>query len=74
MKQKIKSLINKYRTDGELKSRVRLYSGALLNIIFAVFKIFTGIIYRSSWLLAAGIYFFFPGSQDARHHAGPQDS
>ena len=57
MKQRIRKLINEYRTNGELKSRVRLYSGALLNALFAVFKIFTGIIYRSSWLLAAGIYF-----------------
>lgn len=57
MKQKMKNLINEYRTNGELKSRVRLYSGALLNTVFAVFKIVTGIIYHSSWLLAAGIYF-----------------
>ncbi len=54
---KLKYWINEYRTDPELKSRVRLYSGALLNAIFAVFKIATGIIYRSAWLLAAGIYF-----------------
>ena len=57
MSEKIKCWINEYRASGELKSRVRLYSGALLNAVFAVFKIVTGIIYRSSWLLAAGIYF-----------------
>ena len=38
MKQRIRKLINEYRTNGELKSRVRLYSGALLNAVFAVFK------------------------------------
>ena len=54
---KIKKWINEYKTNGELKSRVRLYSGALLNAVFAVFKIVTGIIYRSSWFLAVGIYF-----------------
>ena len=54
---RLKNWISEYRTSPELKSRVRLYSGALLNAVFAVFKIFTGIIYRSTWLLAAGIYF-----------------
>ena len=53
----LKKWINEYRTNPELKSRVRLYSGALLNAVFAVFKIVTGIMYRSTWLLAAGIYF-----------------
>ena len=53
----MKNWIDEYRTNPELKSRVRLYSGALLNAVFAVFKILTGIIYRSPWLLAAGIYF-----------------
>ena len=57
MSEKIKKWINEYKTNGELKSRVRLYSGALLNAVFAVFKIVTGIIYRSSWFLAVGIYF-----------------
>ena len=57
MREKITDWINEYRTNGELKSRVRLYSGALLNAVFAVFKIVTGIMYRSSWFLAAGIYF-----------------
>ena len=40
---RLKNWISEYRTSPELKSRVRLYSGALLNAVFAVFKIFTGI-------------------------------
>lgn len=47
---------NKYLTEKELQIRISLYSGLLINICFAIFKVVMGIIYQSKWLFAMAGY------------------
>lgn len=46
-----------YLDDIEFRARVSLYSGLAVNMIYAVFKCATGVMFRSSWLWAIGIYY-----------------
>lgn len=47
---------NRYLTEKELRIRVSLYGGLLLNICFAVFKVVMGVLYQSEWLFAMAGY------------------
>ena len=47
---------NKYLTEKELQIRISLYSGLLINISFAIFKVIMGILYQSKWLFAMAGY------------------
>lgn len=47
---------NKYLTEQELRIRISLYGGLVLNICFAIFKIVMGALYQSSWLFAMAGY------------------
>ncbi len=46
-----------YKKDLILKYKISLYSSTIINIIYAIFKILTGIIYKSNWLISFGIYY-----------------
>lgn len=46
-----------YLDDIEFRARVSLYSGLAVNMFYAVFKCATGVIFRSAWLWAIGIYY-----------------
>lgn len=43
-------------TEKELRIRISLYGGLLLNICFAIFKVIMGILYQSKWLFAMAGY------------------
>lgn len=47
---------NRYLTEKELRIRISLYGGLVLNIAFAIFKVIMGILYQSSWLFAMAGY------------------
>lgn len=47
---------NTYLTDADLRMRLSMYRGLLINFIFATFKIIMGFIYNSSWLFAMAGY------------------
>lgn len=47
---------NKYLTEQELRIRISLYGGLVLNLCFAIFKIVMGALYQSSWLFAMAGY------------------
>ena len=47
---------NAYLTDAELRMRVSMYRGLLVNFVFATFKIILGFVYNSSWLFAMAGY------------------
>lgn len=49
--------ISMYLDDIEFRARVSLYSGLSVNMFYAVFKCATGVIFRSAWLWAIGIYY-----------------
>ena len=48
--------MNKYLTERELRIRISLYGGLVLNICFAIFKIVMGVLYQSKWLFAMAGY------------------
>ena len=47
---------NMYLTDKDLRMRLSMYRGLLINFCFATFKIIMGFIYNSSWLFAMAGY------------------
>lgn len=47
---------NTYLTDKDLRMRISMYRGLLINFIFATFKIVLGFVYNSSWLFAMAGY------------------
>lgn len=52
-------LVRRYRTDLLFKSHLSLYLSLLLNLLYAVFKLVSGIWYGSVWLITLGIYYLF---------------
>lgn len=47
----------RYLTERELRMRVSLYNGTVLNLAFGLFKLVIGIVYRSHWFDAVGVYY-----------------
>lgn len=45
-------------TDRELKTRISMKTGMIINILFAVFKLITGLYYQSGWFIQVAIYYF----------------
>ncbi|MBQ8518478.1 MAG: hypothetical protein IJ455_02585 [Agathobacter sp.] len=45
-----------YLTDKDLRMRISMYRGLLINFCFATFKIILGFIYNSNWLFAMAGY------------------
>lgn len=52
-------LVRRYRTDLLFKSHLSLYLSLLLNLLYAVIKLVSGIRYGSVWLITLGIYYLF---------------
>ena len=50
--------IRRYYEDPIFNSRVILYRGLLINILYAFFKLITGVYYRSTWMIAISVYYF----------------
>ncbi|MGN0561973.1 MAG: hypothetical protein ACI4K6_04130 [Candidatus Fimenecus sp.] len=46
-----------YFTRADLRVRISLYCGTAINLAYAVFKLGTGILYRSVWLGSVAIYY-----------------
>lgn len=46
-----------YLDNIEFRARISLYCGLAVNMFYAVFKCATGVIFRSAWLWAIGIYY-----------------
>ncbi len=61
--KKVKSLLygnpysNRYLTDIPFRAQVSLYAALLVNVIYAVFQLFTGIFYTSFWYSAVAVYY-----------------
>lgn len=47
---------NRLLTQKELRLRISLYGGLVVNICFAVFKVVMGVLYQSKWLYAMAGY------------------
>lgn len=48
----------RYLSEAELRTRISLYTGTVINLAYAVFKLVTGILYDSVWFGAVAIYYF----------------
>lgn len=46
-----------YLNDKEFRAKISLYTGLGINCFYALFKCGTGIMFRSAWLWAIGIYY-----------------
>lgn len=46
-----------YLNNREFRAKISLYTGLAINLFYAVFKCSTGVIFRSAWLWAIGIYY-----------------
>jgi len=46
-----------YLTQAELRARISLYTGTLINLGYALFKLATGIWFRSFWFGAVAVYY-----------------
>lgn len=63
----IKALMRKnrytrlYLESRDFRAEVGLYTGLVVNMLYAVFKCVSGSLYRSAWLWSIGIYYFFLG-------------
>lgn len=47
----------KYLSEQELRFRVSLYNSTALNLAFGIFKLIVGIVFRSVWFGAVGVYY-----------------
>lgn len=47
----------RYLSEKELRARVALYKGTIINFTFALFKLAAGIWYRSIWFGAVAVYY-----------------
>lgn len=46
-----------YLDDPIYRTKLNLYAATTLNLIYAITKLLSGILYRSDWLVAFGLYF-----------------
>lgn len=49
--------VRRYYEDAVFNARVSLYRGMLINILYAAFKLVTGICFRSEWFIAIAVYY-----------------
>lgn len=45
-------------TDHEFKTRLSIKTGMVINILFAVFKLISGLYYQSAWFVQVAVYYF----------------
>lgn len=48
---------SRYLHDKDYRATVAIYSGQLINLLYAAYKVSAGIYYDSSWLWTGGIYY-----------------
>lgn len=51
------ALVDRYVSDYAYRTHLMLRVGLLLNLAYAVFKLCTGVVYSSYWLIALGVYY-----------------
>ncbi|MCI5923308.1 MAG: hypothetical protein SOR38_10615 [Oscillospiraceae bacterium] len=50
--------VNRYLTDLSFKGKVSIYQGMTVNILYALFRTITGIMYSSVWFISMAVYHF----------------
>lgn len=63
LKQKINLFIDnnkylkKYKSDHKLRYKISLLSSLLINIIYATFKLISGLVFKSVWFISFALYY-----------------
>jgi len=50
--------LNKYKNDHKLRYKISLFTSLILNIVYAMFKLLSGIIFKSFWFISFALYYF----------------
>lgn len=50
-------LFEKYVTEASFRTEISLYSSLIINMLYAVIKLFSGIYYRSAWFVSLAVYY-----------------
>lgn len=48
---------SKYLSEADLRARISIHTGTVINITFAIFKLLAGIYYNSTWFIAVAVYY-----------------
>lgn len=52
------SFLKMYKDDHKLRYKLSLFSSLILNTIYVIFKLVSGIFYQSLWFISFAIYYF----------------
>lgn len=61
--KRIKTLLHsnkhtsKYLSEADLRARISIHTGTIINISFSIFKLLAGIYYKSTWFMAVAVYY-----------------
>lgn len=50
--------LSKYKNNHKLRYKISLLTSLILNIVYAIFKLLSGIIFKSFWFISFALYYF----------------
>lgn len=50
--------LSKYKNDHKLKYKISLFTSLILNVVYAMFKLLSGIVFKSFWFISFALYYF----------------
>ena len=50
--------LSKFKNDHKLRYKISLFTSLMLNIVYAMFKLISGIIFKSFWFISFALYYF----------------
>ena len=50
--------LRKYKNDHKLRYKISLFTSLMLNIVYAIFKLLSGIVFKSFWFISFALYYF----------------
>lgn len=50
--------LSKYKNDHKLRYKISLFASLIFNIIYALFKLVSGIVFKSFWFISFSLYYF----------------
>ena len=62
---RLNAVIYRYKNDLAFRGRVSLYQGMTMNLLYAVFRLMTGVRYDSVWFISMSVYYFALGLMKA---------
>lgn len=50
--------LSKFKNDHKLRYKISLFTSLILNIVYAMFKLIFGIVFKSFWFISFALYYF----------------